>query len=119
MFKQEGHHFFLAITCRPCERSREDKVSRFETEMELGRQTHFMTTLIIVDRIGEGSRISDMATEIGGNIVQMSMSFWVEEVAQILNDNTGFNHEILKMTDKDSLKFIRDSVAGVELRNFK
>ena len=95
-----------------------DKVTRFEAEMEVGRQTHFMSTLIIVDRIGEGSRIAEIASEIGGNIIQMSMSFWVKEVAQILKQTAGFEHEILKMTDKESLKYIRDSVAKIELKNF-
>ncbi|MCY7351955.1 MAG: CfrBI family restriction endonuclease [Cytophagaceae bacterium] len=34
-----------------------DKVSRFEREMTYGRILHFMNTLVIVDRIGEKSRI--------------------------------------------------------------
>lgn len=95
-----------------------DKVSRFETEMDLGRQKHYMTTIIIVDRIGENSRITEMAQNIGGHLVQMSMSYWVREVAQILRDSSGFNHKILDMKKDDSLKFIKDSMKGVELRNF-
>jgi CfrBI-like restriction endonuclease len=95
-----------------------DKVSRFETEMKLGRQKHYMTTLIIVDRIGEGSRITDMANEIGGNIVQMSMAFWVRDVAKILHETTGFKHDIRNMNDRDSLRFIKESMKKVELRNF-
>ncbi len=95
-----------------------DKVSRFDTEMQLGRQKHFMSTLIIVDKIGDGSRIVDMANKIGGNIVQMSMSFWVREVGQILKDATGFNHKILNMSDKDSLKYIKDSMKRVDLKKF-
>lgn len=95
-----------------------DKVSRFETEMELGRKTHFMSTLIIVDRIGNGSRIKEMAKEIGGNIIQMSMSYWVKEVASILKDSTGFDHKILKMSDKESLAFIKKSMSKVDLKKF-
>lgn len=95
-----------------------DKVSRFETEMEFGRQTHYMSTLIIVDRIGEGSRITEMANEIGGNIVQMSMAFWVRDVARILNETTGFQHNIQKMNDRDSLQFIRESMKSIDLRKF-
>ncbi len=95
-----------------------DKVSRFETEMEMGKKTHFMSTLIIVDRIGEGSRITDIASTIGGNIIQMSMSFWVKEVAQILKKTTDFDHDILRMTNKNSLHYIRDSINSVELKDF-
>ena len=61
-----------------------DKVSRFEREMEFGRQLHYMSTIILVDRIGEGSRISEMAKKINGDIVQMSMTHWTKEVAEIL-----------------------------------
>ena len=95
-----------------------DKVSRFETEIKRGRQTHYMSTLIIVDRIGERSRITDMANEIGGDIVQMSMSYWVKEVADILRKTTGFSHEILNMSDHESLVFIKDAIKNVELKNF-
>ena len=35
-----------------------DKVSRFEREMDFGRKLHFMSTIVLVDRIGEGSRIT-------------------------------------------------------------
>ena len=95
-----------------------DKVSRFDKEMQLGRQKHYMSTLIIVDRIGEGSRITSMANAIGGNIVQMSMAFWVRDVAKILHETTGFKHDISNMNDLYSLRFIRESMKNVELRNF-
>ncbi len=95
-----------------------DKVSRFESEMELGRRTHYMATIIIVDRIGYGSRIVDMANEMGGHIVQMSMSFWVKEVAQLLRKTTGFSHRILEMRDEDSLQYVKDAVEELDLRQF-
>ncbi len=95
-----------------------DKVSRFETEMEFGRQIHYMTTLIIVDRIGEGSRIVEMAEKIGGNIIQMSMTFWVKKVALILHDSVGLDHEILEMTDDETINFIKTRMRSVDLRQF-
>ncbi len=95
-----------------------DKVSRFEREMEFGRQTHYMTTLIIVDRIGQNSRIKELASAINGEIVQMSMSYWVKEVAQILKLKTGFNHVILKMTNDESLRYVREEIKKVKLQVF-
>ena len=95
-----------------------DKVSRFETEMQFGNQNHYMSTIIIVDRIGEGSRISDMAKDIGGHIVQMSMSYWVKSIAQILADTTGYTHPILKMSNEASLRYVKDEIKGIELRDF-
>ncbi|GGD72576.1 hypothetical protein GCM10011514_40840 [Emticicia aquatilis] len=95
-----------------------DKVSRFEREMEYGRQTHYMTTVIIVDRIGQNSRIKELASAINGEIVQMSMSYWVKEVAQILKDKINFTHAITKMTNEESLNFVREQMKKVNLQDF-
>jgi len=95
-----------------------DKVSRFETEMNIGSERHFMTTLIIVDRIGEKSRITEMAEAINGHIVQMSMSYWVQEVAKILNQTTDFNHKIIGLSPDDSLKYIKKAMKAVDLKTF-
>ncbi|MEM9687628.1 MAG: CfrBI family restriction endonuclease, partial [Bacteroidota bacterium] len=95
-----------------------DKVSRFEREMDHGRQLHYMSTIILVDRIGEGSRIVDMAREINGHIIQMSMTYWVKEVADILSEKTSFRHPILKMTSDESLELIEDKMKKIDLKTF-
>lgn len=95
-----------------------DKVSRFEREMEHGRQSYYMSTIILVDRIGEGSRITDMAKEINGDIVQMSMTCWVREVAVILHEKLQFKHAILKMSADESLKYIESAMKGIDLNEF-
>ncbi|MEZ4959201.1 MAG: CfrBI family restriction endonuclease [Saprospiraceae bacterium] len=95
-----------------------DKVSRFEREMEFGKQHHFMSTIIIVDRIGEGSRITELAKKIDGNIVQMSMNFWVREVAQILQTKVGFKHDILKLSNEESIKYVQDRMKQIDLGKF-
>ena len=95
-----------------------DKVSRFEREMEFGRQVHYMSTIILVDRIGEGSRIVEMADEINGDIVQMSMTHWIIEVGRILSEKIGFSHPILDMTETESLEYIRTELQKIEFRMF-
>ena len=95
-----------------------DKVSRFEREMNYGRQLHYMSTIILVDRIGVGSRIAEMAREINGTIIQMSMTYWVQEVAQVLNEKLEFKHPILKMTPDQSLEFVEKAMANVDLKAF-
>ncbi len=59
-----------------------DKVSRFERELEHGRSKYYMATFIIVDRIGERSRIEALAKKIDGTIIQMSMAFWPQVLAK-------------------------------------
>jgi len=95
-----------------------DKVSRFEREMEHGRQLHYMSTIILVDRIGEGSRIVEMAKQINGNIVQMSMAFWVKEVALILNEKMKFQHQMVELPNKKSIDYIKNKMKNIDITKF-
>jgi len=95
-----------------------DKVSRFEREMDYGRQQHFMSTIIIVDRIGEGSLITQLAKNIDGHIVQMSMNYWVKEICQILKKTIGFEHKLLTMNNEESLNYIKTEMAKIDLTVF-
>jgi len=95
-----------------------DKVTRFEREMEHGRQKHFMSTIIIVDRIGEGSRIVEMAKAINGDIVQMSMTHWIKEICNILKTKLGYSHKILKLNDNEILNYIESEMANIDLKQF-
>lgn len=95
-----------------------DKVSRFEKEMELGRQLHYMSTIILVDRIGERSRIVEMAKAINGDIVQMSMTHWTKEVTNILAEKIDFEHPIVELSNSESLEYIREGMKKINLREF-
>ena len=92
-----------------------DKVSRFESHLDYGMRSYEMMTIIIVDRVGERSRIQRLASEINGHIVQMSMSHWVKEVGVILNKAFGFEHEILKIKTSDLESYIREKVKNITL----
>lgn len=61
-----------------------DKVSRFERQMEHEGKKYDIKTFIIVDRIGKGSRIVDLAQKIDGTILQMSASYWPVQLADEL-----------------------------------
>ena len=95
-----------------------DKVSRFEREMERGSINHYMKTIVLIDRIGEGSRIVEMAKAIDGVIIQMSMTYWVFEVATILKESLGYRHEILNYSPNDSIRYIQDNIIKVDLNQF-
>jgi hypothetical protein len=95
-----------------------DKVSRFEREMEHGRQIHYMSTIIIVDRIGEKSRIVEMAKAIDGDLVQMSMAYWVKDVCRILRERIHYNHEILKVPDKKFNAYIEERILPIRFELF-
>ncbi len=90
-----------------------DKVSRFEREIELGNQKWYMATIIIVDRIGQNSRIETLAKSIKGNIVQMSGAYWPVQVAKILNDTLGYKDPILKISPNKLNSYIKSKVNQV------
>jgi len=95
-----------------------DKVSRFEREMEHGSRLHYMSTIIIVDRIGDRSRIVEMAKAIDGSIVQMSMTYWIKDVCEILKEKIGFRHKILSLPEAEIVNHIKRKMKGIDLDSF-
>jgi len=92
-----------------------DKVTRFESHLHHGQRSYEMSTIIIVDRVGEGSRIVRLASQANGHIVQMSMSHWVKEVCVILNKVLGYEHEILKIKPIGLESYIRKKVKEIPM----
>lgn len=95
-----------------------DKVSRFERQAEHAEERYAMMTIIVVDKIGSKSKIKELANNIGGHIVQMSMTHWVKDVCNILHTQWGFQHPINDLPDAELSAFIQTSMQSVSLRNF-
>lgn len=95
-----------------------DKVTRFAREVEMNDVKWYMATIIIVDRIGPGSRIKEMAQGVDGDIVQMSMGYWPQEVAQILHQRTGFEHPLVTLSHKKVRAYLREAIQQIDLTAF-
>jgi len=95
-----------------------DKVSRFAREIELGQSRWYMATIVIVDRIGKRSSIQDLARKIGGDIVQMSMAYWPQEVAQILEQRMGFQHPLITMPRSEVRSYLSAAMKEVPIKDF-
>ncbi len=95
-----------------------DKVTRFAREIELGRSTWYMATIIIVDRIGEGSKIKELAKRADGDIVQMSLAYWPQEVAKILHERMGFQHPLVSMPRSEIGDYLAQEMIRVSLDEF-
>lgn len=95
-----------------------DKVSRFMREVELGRSTWYMATIIIVDRVGKGSKIKSHAQKVDGDIVQMSMAYWPKEVAEVLNKRMGFEHPLVYMPRTKITGYLTEAIREVPLEQF-
>lgn len=95
-----------------------DKLTRFEREAELGRQKWFVASFIIVDRIGKGSRIPQIAKQVGATVIQMSMGYWVRLLAQELERQTGYQHELVHMPDEHVENYLRLKLKEVPIEQF-
>lgn len=92
-----------------------DKVTRFEREIELNTKKWYLATVIIVDRIGKSSRIEKLARNIGGSIVQMSMSYWPKQVARELKTAIGYSHKILTLSDEKIESYLKQEMRKVPI----
>jgi hypothetical protein len=95
-----------------------DKVTRYQREIQLGRQHWYMATLILVDRIGERSKVEALAKEIGGTIIQMSAGFWPQRVAKTLNRVLGYQSPLLQMDQSEVGDYLRAQMQQVPLETF-
>lgn len=96
-----------------------DKVSRFRRRHEIDGVMHNASTMVIVDVIGDKSRISDMAKSIDGEIFAMSDPFWVAKVSSYVSSKLNVD-DLLE--DKPQLKFIQpfisDALEKVDLEKY-
>lgn len=95
-----------------------DKVSRFERFMDFGKGSYSTTTIVLVDNIGENSRIVTMAREIDGYILQMRETYWVYRLATILKERFGYCSEILNFSKEQSLSYIDKKMKDINLKLF-
>ncbi len=95
-----------------------DKVTRFDHVDILENEHFYMATIIIVDRVGENTRIVDMARNIGGEVVQMSNAYWPKNIAILLNRTLGFEHELVNMEQERIEAFLRTKLNEIPLESF-
>lgn len=95
-----------------------DKVSRFERQLEVNEKKYYSTTFVIVDRIGDRSKIIEQAKKIDGVIIQMSLTQWPQHLAQELNRRFRYGHELLNMRPHDVEHYIRTRVQEIDMARF-
>ncbi|MDE5757804.1 MAG: CfrBI family restriction endonuclease [Allobaculum sp.] len=96
-----------------------DKVTRFENTMSYNNKHYNMSTIIIVGRIGEKSRIVKMAQSLNkGHIVQMSMSNWVKELSCILYNDFRFKTPIYGKTDREVFDYLEKNIKNLNMQDF-
>lgn len=95
-----------------------DKVSRFQRHEEIQGTSWYMATFIIVDRLGRDSKVAKLAKDIEGDIIQMSGSYWPCEVASLLHEKFGFEHELIHMEQARIEDYLKARLQAVPLESF-
>lgn len=81
-----------------------DKVTRFNAYKQIGGISHDMSTIIIVDTVGENSDLFNKADRVNGHVLQMKNRDWTIEFSRTLCKIMDISHELsaMKLSDLDS-----------------
>jgi hypothetical protein len=92
-----------------------DKVSRFEREVDFGRRTWHVATIILVDTVPKNSRLPELAAAIDGVVIQMSSGYWPRLLAGVLQDRFGVETGIAELDDAELRAELRERVVDLPL----
>lgn len=95
-----------------------DKITRYQSQISIGSEQYFSTTLILVDKIGKDSKLTSLAAQIDAPIVQMSGSYWPQRVAKILHQRYGLEHPLATLLDRAIGEYIQTAIAKISLQPF-
>jgi hypothetical protein len=95
-----------------------DKLSRFTVKEENVEFVGSSVTFIIVDRLPMTGRTEKAADAIGAEIVQMSMQYWVRDLAQRLGRRLGVRHELQTMDDAYIGPYLEENLSKIAIQDF-
>ena len=95
-----------------------DKVSRFGTHKTFGSIKHDMSTIIIVDTVGENSDIFYKASKVNASIVQMISHTWLLDVAKLICEKFQIQHEILSIPVDKLPNYINKKINYINISEF-
>jgi hypothetical protein len=95
-----------------------DKLSRYGLEVETLGVKSSSVTFIVVDRLPKTGKTQTAATKIGAEIVQMSMQYWVRDLAQRMGDRLKFTHELQTLPDAEISDYLTEKLAVIPVQDF-
>lgn len=95
-----------------------DKLSRYAREFELAGGRSRSTTFIVVDRLPKSEKTQSAAAQIKAEIVQMSLRYWVRDLAQRLGERMGVRHELQRISDDDIEAYLRGRLNQIPVQEF-
>ncbi len=95
-----------------------DKVSRFERDLEVNQKRYHSATIIIVDRVGPSSGLEEQAHRAGAHVIQMSMSHWPKQLAQLLGEKFGYRHELVGVAPQRVASYFQKKLERTQFEDF-
>ncbi len=95
-----------------------DKLSRFGNEIALNGGTAASTTFVVVDRLPATSKTLKAAQDANAIIIQMSMSYWLRELAEGLSDVYEITPEILSLNENEIESYVIEKIKSIDVSQF-
>ncbi|EGQ3738612.1 CfrBI family restriction endonuclease [Staphylococcus pseudintermedius] len=95
-----------------------DKLTRFRSYKDIGKISHLMRTIVIVDTIGNNSNLISIANDIEGSAIEMKDKLWVKQFAKILSEFFEVNCNIEDVTNEDLHEWLRDNTKEIDFTKF-
>ena len=95
-----------------------DKLSRFSSQEQYGGQNLNSKTFIIVDKLANTSKTAESAKRGNVEIVQMSMSFWILDLAKRMKKTLNFTHPIQMMSESQISDHLSAEIDKIDFFNF-
>ena len=92
-----------------------DKVSRFTKFDEISGKQYEMSTIVIVDTLGEKSKARELAKKIEGEIICMSDPNWVLELAEQVSEKLSINNPFKDVLAENLEDYLSEKLKTLDL----
>jgi hypothetical protein len=95
-----------------------DKLSRYSRDFEKYGSAYSSRTFVIIDRLPKTSKTTKIADQTGTQLIQMSMQYWIKDLALSLHDIYGHQTKILTMKDEDIKNYLSERLRDIPFLAF-
>ena len=95
-----------------------DKVTRFNAYKQIGGIPHDMSTIIIVDTVGENSDLFNKAERVNGHVLQMKHEDWTVQFSRILCWIFDIDHILNRMQINDLGQYFKSELDRIDINKF-
>ena len=95
-----------------------DKLSRFSSEIAISGGTAASTTFVVVDRLPSTSKTLEAAQNANAIIIQMSMTYWLKQLAEEIENIYKISPSILSIHEDQIESYIVEKIKNINVSQF-